>query len=77
MIMPGIATLTEASATPCRIRASAEIMKNISAVFAKEARPKVRVASDIINMPETTQVFRPIFSICVPMKGAVTKKAIG
>lgn len=77
MIIPGIATLTDASATPCKIRASAEIMKNISAVFVREASPKISVANDIISIPLTTQFLRPIFSICEPMKGAVTKKAIG
>jgi len=76
-MIPGIATLTAASAIPCRTLATAEIVKKNCASLENDARPKVRVATDIISIPYTTQFFLPIFSIYEPITGAANKKERG
>jgi len=57
--MPGIVTLTAASAMPYKILASAEIMKNDYEPFASDASPNVRVERAIISSPNVTQFFLP------------------
>jgi len=57
--MPGIVTLTAASAMPYKTLASAEIMKNDLESFASDASPNVRVERAIISSPNVTQFFLP------------------
>ena len=75
--MPGIVTLTAASATPCKTLASAEIIKNNCESYANDAIPNVRVARAIIRSPNVTQFFLPRVCIQQPKKGAVNKNTNG